>query len=222
MLLDELVRLAKHARVLVTSRRLASLEHVLQKTPQVAISANNSDIVQYVNSRIRDNGLLRRHIQHDKNLEFNILLVVTFKAMGMFLMAKLHMDALTSCTKKRDIRTALQLLPTELDKTYDDAITRIRTQHRHQCGLAFKVLGILAYVKRPLAVQELRIMVAAELEMLELGKMSPEDLDDEISLVSICVGLVQVVGSDSRHRRRMTSTSRSVQLARECCWPCQG
>ncbi|KAF8879141.1 ankyrin repeat-containing domain protein, partial [Infundibulicybe gibba] len=89
-----------------------------------------------------------------------IITKIIMKASRMFLLARLHMNSLE--TKHRDLRQALNKLPNTLDATYDKAMSRI--------------IHDLQYA---LAVGD--------------GTASTIDIDDlhnEASLTSICVGLV--------------------------------
>lgn len=53
------------------------------------------------------------------------------------------------------MRKALSTLPKELDKTYDQAMERIRSQDTESVRLAERVLAWMSNARRPFSVEEL-------------------------------------------------------------------
>jgi hypothetical protein len=116
-----------------------------------------------------------------------------FLILCRFLLAKVHMDSLTSKTNRRQIRDALESLPAEVD-VYDETMKRITQQDEHDASLAERVLSWIVYSQRPLSLTELRHALAVSSEMTA---MDLDAIDDEYSLTSVCAGLV-VVDDNSR------------------------
>ena len=102
-------------------------------------------------------------------------------------MAKLHMDSLASKSSLREVRNALEALPTQVNATYDEVMARIRAQNADDRGLADKVLSWIVYARRPLSLLELQHAIAVTPDMLD---MDPEALVDELILIDVCAGLV--------------------------------
>ncbi len=100
------------------------------------------------------------------------------------------MDSLAKQHTRRDVRTALNNLPKELDDTYGEAMRRIRGQgYTGDVELAEKNLYWIAYVVRPLTSSEIAHALATRPEDVYLDE---EPLPDEGLLISICAGLVTI------------------------------
>lgn len=108
---------------------------------------------------------------------------------GRFLLAQLHMDSLASKTTCKAVRIALRTLPTTLNSTYEEALTRIQNQTEDDRDLARKVLCWLSYTYRSMTLDEIRHALAVEVADAMLDQ---ENLPDEDILVSVCAGLVTV------------------------------
>ncbi len=88
-------------------------------------------------------------------------------------------------TKSRKIRRdALRKLPSNIWEAYDNALERVNCQSKDRKELAYRILGWIAFARRPLTVLELRYALAVE------SRMTTVDLDDEEFLGDICAGLV--------------------------------
>lgn len=99
------------------------------------------------------------------------------------------MDSLASMSNPRAIRNALERLPAEVDATYAEAMARITGQNKYHRELAKRVLSWITYTRRPLSLKELQHALAVSPEMTA---MDPEAIDDELTLTSVCAGLVVV------------------------------
>lgn len=106
-----------------------------------------------------------------------------------FLLAKLHIDSLSTKNTVKAVRDALQQLPKDLNHTYDEAMERIDNQSEDDRGLAQQVLTWVSNVKRPLSVGELQEALAIEPEATTLD---PDNLLDMETVVSVCAGLIIV------------------------------
>jgi len=100
-------------------------------------------------------------------------------------MGRLMMDQLRAQTTPNGLAAALDKLPSSLDEMY--------TQTLDRCTDKAKALRFLSWVllaKRPLAISEIREAFA-----WRLGATNPlndGDLEDEESLLSLCMGLVTI------------------------------
>jgi hypothetical protein len=106
-----------------------------------------------------------------------------------FLLARLHMDSLVGKFSAREVLTALEKLPEEMDATYDEAMERIERQDDNRKQLARRVLSWILYVVRPLSVKELQHALAIVPDSTNID--SNDIIDDEI-LTSVCSGLVVI------------------------------
>ena len=104
-------------------------------------------------------------------------------------MAKLHIDSLVSQRSAREVRNALQNLPTEVNATYDEAMKRIQRQSAADKKLAERILSWITYSRRPLSYQELQHALAVTPEMTDIHT---EALVDKCFLIDICAGLVVI------------------------------
>ena len=102
-------------------------------------------------------------------------------------MPRLHLDRLECQTTVRDLRAALKCLPTSVDETYDDAMTRIQNQVPEYSKLAMSALSWISNALRPLYWDELQLALA-----IRLGdhNFDEEGLVDETLLISITAGLI--------------------------------
>ena len=104
-------------------------------------------------------------------------------------MARFHMDSLVTKTKRKDVRKALENLPSRLDESYDETIHRIESQPQEVSELAKRVLLWVCKSFRPLSFTEFQHALAVEPEMTEVDD---DDIDDGDTLLSICAGLVVI------------------------------
>ena len=84
--------------------------------------------------------------------------------MDRFLLARLHVDSLTSAAalSVRHVRRKLQSLPTTLVGRYEEAMKRIKSQDPEYSSIALKILAWLSYVFRSLSLKELQHALAIE------------------------------------------------------------
>lgn len=74
-------------------------------------------------------------------------------------------------TTLRKVKTALDSLPEELDRTYDQVLQRIQAQDRDHAVLALKVLGWIHHAVRPLGTRSYNMHWPWSLGMLNSTKM---------------------------------------------------
>ncbi|KAJ7509748.1 hypothetical protein B0H11DRAFT_1960909, partial [Mycena galericulata] len=108
---------------------------------------------------------------------------------GMFLLAKLHIDALATKSTVKAVREALENLPKDLERTYDEAMERIDRHNDEDKKIAHSALTWVANAKRILSVAELREALAIEPGSKSLDPDSRHEID---LILSVCAGLVVV------------------------------
>lgn len=108
-------------------------------------------------------------------------------AQGMFLIAKLHMDALKTKASPAAIIKALHTLPTELEKIYELALERIQHQSADGWEIATKLLSWVVYAYRPLTLSEIQHALAVNEgdDHFEESEISDADI-----LLNVCGGLL--------------------------------
>ena len=90
-----------------------------------------------------------------------------------FLLAQLHFNSLVDKKKPREIKTAIETLPTgskAYDSAYKNAMERIEEQAANSQGLAKQVLSWITCTKRPLTTSELQHALAVEIGEPELDE----------------------------------------------------
>lgn len=113
-----------------------------------------------------------------------------------FLLARMHIDLLATKSVLGTTEWTLKNLPQglkELDKAYDDVITRIQTQDEEDLKLAEQIITWLYYAIRPLTLQELRHALATRLAFEtnpDATELDETFLPDDEVIVSVCAGIV--------------------------------
>ncbi|KAJ7114765.1 hypothetical protein C8R44DRAFT_675918 [Mycena epipterygia] len=187
-LLEALAMLVPAVNLVLTSRPHINLDPFLGDIQILEVRATEGDIGHYVEKQISKSRKLSKHIHSRPELQKEIQSKIISNSQGMFLLAKLHIDSLTTKNTVKAVR-ALQQLPKDLNLTYDEAIERIDNQSEDDRQLAQQVLTWVSNVKRPLSVGELREALAIEPEATILD---PDNLLDMDTVVSVCAGLIMV------------------------------
>ncbi|KAL8752513.1 MAG: hypothetical protein Q9199_005692 [Rusavskia elegans] len=190
--------LASNTRLMVTTRHNEEITYGFHNSLMIEIRASVGDLQRYVASRVKSNRRLSGHVRSNGPLKKHICDRVASKAEGMFLAAKLHVDALSTKTNIKQLKKALDNLSTNVNELYDDAIARIESQNHDYRTLADKALRWVAYAFRPLPVEALQEAVAIELVEPRDQQSDDEgiqDFDDEAihsisSILDVCAGLL--------------------------------
>ncbi|KAL9023151.1 MAG: hypothetical protein Q9180_008362, partial [Flavoplaca navasiana] len=104
-----------------------------------------------------------------------------------FLLAKLHVDSLSSKTNVKALKKALDNLPSALDELYDDALRRIKSQDQDDRKLAEKALRWVAYAYRPLSALMLQEAVAIDPEETDCDAEAIPAIE---LILDVCSGLL--------------------------------
>ncbi|VUC20102.1 unnamed protein product [Clonostachys rosea] len=213
-LLAEIQKLPQNARILITSRHSPKLEESFDQVPHIDIRATDEDVKLYIEARTEERRSLAKHVRSDPALLEQITANVVKKSQGMFLLAQLHMDSLAKKLTRREVRTALGILPKELDETYEQTMQRIQNQDEGQAALAHKVLYWISCSLRPLTTAELRHALAVE--------PGDEDLDEDglyetELMVSVCAGLV-TINEENNQIRLVHYTTQSYFERTRIAW----
>ena len=133
-----------------------------------------------------------------------------------FLSVELHIGALAKKHNKRDLHTALETLPKDLDAIYEDSMGRILNQDPEDIRLAKRVLSWLCHSPEDMTVEELQHTLAIEpgTKRLDLHLMIEENL-----LVSVCGGLITVEDKSKVVRLAHFTTQEYLMSVRQKHFP---
>jgi Ankyrin repeats (3 copies) len=114
-----------------------------------------------------------------------------------FLLPRLHLDRQGNQISIGRVRRALDDLPSKLDDTFEDAMSRTQHQPEEHCELALLALSWISRAQGPLQIEELQHAVT-----VQPGDQDIEDgeLAEPALIVSVCAGLV-TIHAESRNFR---------------------
>ncbi|KAL8910022.1 MAG: hypothetical protein Q9171_004682 [Xanthocarpia ochracea] len=188
---SELQKLLPKARFFFTSRYLTEIEHLFNGCARLEIRASDQDIRRYISSQVACESRLAKHIEKDHSLLKDVEEAIIQKSAGMFLLARLHLGALATKHTRKALRSALQSLPIEVDRTYEETLRRINDQNHDDVSLAKQVLVWVFHARNPLTLKELQHAIAA-IHLDGETDIDDEDLPDGDILVSVCAGIITV------------------------------
>ncbi|KAJ7266737.1 hypothetical protein C8J57DRAFT_376911 [Mycena rebaudengoi] len=197
ILLKHLAALVPKVNLLLISRPHIIPDIFFPNSPALEIRATEKDICLYLDGQIENSFRLSKHVQSCPELRQEIESQIISNVDGMFLLAKLHIDSLTIKNNVKAVREALKSLPTDLERTYNEAMDRIEAQGQDNRTIAKRVLIWIANTKRPLSVAELQEAIAIEPGTKTLDQ---DGLLDPDILLSVCAGLVVINHADGTVR----------------------
>jgi hypothetical protein len=106
-----------------------------------------------------------------------------------FLLAHLHMGAISRKTNPRAVKDALNVLPEQLNLSYDQTLDRIEQYGEEEKFLAYRIFSWLSYSLRPLSLLELQHALAVAPGASEIDI---DSLEDEETIASVCAGLIVI------------------------------
>ncbi|KAF7347221.1 Ankyrin repeat-containing protein [Mycena venus] len=191
LLLEYLATMGCGVNLMITSRPHISLDGSFPnfKMQTLEIRATEDDIRKYTHVHILRSPRLSKHARARPELCDEIETKIISNVQGMFLLAKLHIESLTTKNTVKAVWEALQHLPKDLKLTYDEIMERIDRQNEEDRQLAHLALTWVANAKRPLSVAELREALAIEPGAASLDNDNLLDLD---IIISVCAGLITV------------------------------
>ncbi|KAJ7693718.1 ankyrin repeat domain-containing protein [Mycena olivaceomarginata] len=175
--------------LLVMSRPHIAPTKLFLNLVTLEIRANDKDILSYVDTQVQESECLSELIADKPELHGEISSKICSSVEGMFLLAKLHIEALSKTATIKAVRQALQKLPKDLDATYENVMTRINAQGEEDRKIARSTLTWVVNARRPLTSLELREALAIEPETRELDN---DNMTGIGIILSVCAGLVIV------------------------------
>ncbi|KAH6894868.1 ankyrin repeat-containing domain protein [Coprinopsis sp. MPI-PUGE-AT-0042] len=197
------------AQLFITSRPLQALQRQFASARIFKIAASPSDLDLHIKHFLRHTPELMALLE-GTDLEEHIAETIHQKSGGMFLHAKLQLEALRTCVSALDVEETLQAFPSDIEAIYAKTWERILAQGPKQLNLAKLVLLWITHAERELKMDTLRQAVATcpETYAFEPKRMVPEAL-----LLSVCCGLV-LVDDKTRLARLIHYTTRDAILPR--------
>ncbi|KAJ6521474.1 hypothetical protein DFH09DRAFT_215646 [Mycena vulgaris] len=196
-LLHSLSSLGSTVNLMVTSRPHIAVNYIFRTLETLEIRAAEDDIRKHLDAEILRSSRLLRHIENRPELRDEIQTTIVQRSDGMFLLAKLHIDSLTTKHTVKEVRAALTNMPSDLDSTYDEVVDRINRQSENDKTLAWRTLSWVTNAKRPLRPSELREALAVEPGTTELDPDNRLEMD---TILSVCAGLIVINEADKRVR----------------------
>lgn len=187
--LDAVLKKTPGLRLLVTSRD--DQKHLFKDTPHMAITAREEDIENHIRDRMGKMNPLAAIVNIPPDEQACILKRVVEQSLGIFLLARIHMDALEECEVKDTLRSRTENLSANVEQIYDDAWARILDQREDRRNIGMSALLWIVRTKRVLKCDELLHAVAAS-----TNEGTDDFNDDAIAtekvLVASCGGLISI------------------------------
>ncbi|KAH6879707.1 hypothetical protein BKA70DRAFT_1576152 [Coprinopsis sp. MPI-PUGE-AT-0042] len=198
-----------HARLFITSRPLEPLQRQYPHAQVFTVAASQSDLDLHIKHFLHHSPEVMVLLE-GTNLVEQIAETVHRRSGGMFLHAKLQLEALRNCVSALDVEETLQGFPSDIDAIYAKTWERILAQPPKQSNLAKFLLLWITHADGEMTIDTLRRAVATcpATHAFETKRMVPEAL-----LLSVCCGLVSV-DEKTRLARLIHYTTRDAILPR--------
>ncbi|KAK4167279.1 ankyrin repeat-containing domain protein [Cladorrhinum sp. PSN259] len=191
MLLSKIFDLQEKCRanLFATSRFITEIQDRFKGSISKEIRATGEDIQRYLDGYVPRLG---KFVVERPELQKSVCDTIIEAVDGMFLLAQLHLKALTGKRSPKAFRQALEKIATRsggYDAAYNDVMERITNQETDHASLAMDTLSWITCTKTPLSTSQLRHALAIETGEPELDE---ENLPDIETIISTCAGLVTV------------------------------
>ncbi|KXH46951.1 hypothetical protein CSIM01_13012 [Colletotrichum simmondsii] len=194
--LREIRRLQQRSQVNIfaTTRDIPEIlgSKEFENSISVEIRAIKEDVLRYTSDRMTH---MQSFVRNNLDLQNEIRHTIAEKVNGMFLLARLLIDAWSNKLSPKELKKALKVFGETIEKAniysavYDEAMNRIRSQPSEHVELALNVLSWTTGAKRPLAVKELQHALAVEEGETDIDQ---DNIIPVETMISVCAGLVTV------------------------------
>ncbi|UQC83094.1 uncharacterized protein CLUP02_08587 [Colletotrichum lupini] len=167
--LPEILRLQQRSQVNIfaTTREIPEIleSKEFENSISVEIRAIDEDVLRYTTDRMTR---MQSFVRNNLDLQKEIRHIIAEKVDGMFLLARLLIDAWSNKLSPKELRKALKVFGETSEKAniysavYNEAMNRIRSQPSEHVELALNVLSWTTGAKRPLTIEELQHALAVE------------------------------------------------------------
>ncbi|KAI9727372.1 MAG: hypothetical protein M1834_008443 [Cirrosporium novae-zelandiae] len=178
-----------NVQLFATSRFIPEIVNRFKESMSLEIRASEEDVRKYLDGQM---SRFRPFVSRDPDLQNMIKTKIVKAVDGMFLLAQLHLNSLTSSITRKVIKTGLEKLPKgseALGSAYDHVMERIEKQESCIKEFAIRILSWIVCAQRPLTVSELQYALAIEIGESKLDKDNIPEVED---MISACAGLVTV------------------------------
>ncbi|KAK1477880.1 hypothetical protein CABS01_03182 [Colletotrichum abscissum] len=194
--LPEILRLQQRSQVNIfaTTREIPEIleSKEFENSISVEIRAVQEDVLRYTSDRMTR---MQSFVRNNLDLQKEIRHTIAEKVNGMFLLARLLIDAWSNKLSPKELKKALKVFGETSEKAniysavYDEAMNRIRSQPSEHVELALNVLSWTTGAKRPLKIKELQHALAVEEGEMEIDQ---DNIVPVETMISVCAGLVTV------------------------------
>ncbi|KAJ7318937.1 hypothetical protein DFH08DRAFT_1086305 [Mycena albidolilacea] len=190
ILLQRLAAMGPTFNLMITSRPHLTPDASLLNLRALEIRANDDDVRKYIDAQIQTSSRLLEHVQSLPKLRRDIHSKINSRTVdGMFLLAKLHIESLSTKNAIQTVRETLTDLPKNLHANYNAVMQRIESQNEEDRKTARSALIWVVNAKRPLKVSELIVALAIEPGARRLNTANVLGID---IILAVCAGLVTV------------------------------
>ncbi|KAH6903931.1 hypothetical protein BKA70DRAFT_1154855 [Coprinopsis sp. MPI-PUGE-AT-0042] len=176
------------AKLLITSRPLEILQRQYPQAQMFRIAASSSDLDLHIKDFLQRSPEVMELLE-GTDIEEQIVKAVHRKSGGMFLHAKLQLEALRNCMSILDVEETLEGFPTDINSIYMKTWDRVLAQEPKQSNLAKLVLLWITHAHGEVTIDVLRRAIATS---PETHSFDPKRMVPEALLLSVCCGLVSV------------------------------
>ncbi|KAK0371731.1 hypothetical protein CLIM01_10909 [Colletotrichum limetticola] len=194
--LPEILRLQQRSQVNIfaTTREIPEIleSKEFENSISVEIRAIQEDVLRYTSDRMTR---MQSFVRNNLNLQKEIRSTIAEKVNGMFLLARLLIDAWSNKLSPKELKKALKVFGETSEKAniysavYNEAMNRIRSQPSEHVELALNVLSWTTGAKRPLTIEELQHALAVEEGETDIDQ---DNIIPVETMISVCAGLVTV------------------------------
>lgn len=154
-------------------------------------------------------------VEKDPNLIEEIVSVVTNKANGRFLFARLYMDSLKMQSNRKTLKRTLRNFPEEIHGIYKEALARVKSQRSEgNREKAFMILGLVTHARRPLSLLELQHGLSA-MDLKDDEEEIEENIRDgvdEAKFIFDCTSALVIVVKRDKTTQSIESDNLEVKL----------
>ncbi|RYN98862.1 hypothetical protein AA0119_g6721 [Alternaria tenuissima] len=179
--------------IVITSRLLDDFKGLSEPFHQVKIVAHDRDLAIFVDHEFSNNSRFQRYSRRDPRFRNLVEKTVTRTCGGMFLLARLHMEALRNQLTEADLYEKLRTLPNGIDSTYDMIMERLLgLPTKEKRFLVWNSLAWIVLSRRRLQTAELQHALACTKGAQNLDPRGFYDLED---VEELCGGLIEYTNS---------------------------
>ncbi|KAH6919204.1 hypothetical protein BKA70DRAFT_1459254 [Coprinopsis sp. MPI-PUGE-AT-0042] len=182
-----------NVKFLITSRPLQGLESLVPTAKHFNIVAESHDIDLLLSRHLEKNPHFRQLIDsHGTKLNKEYLAkAISAKSEGMFLHAKLQIEALEECLTAKQLSDHLAQFPLKINEMYAQTMERVKKQSANRVSLAMAILTWLVHGRSPLSVEQMKHALATNQETYDAECI----VSQHQLLLSVCCGLVTLAPS---------------------------